>query len=354
MSFKPKALNKPEQSDDNVERKPFVVITPEDGLQAVQVGLLVNLGLHKKQPRFAKDSNGKREQDEEGKDKIIWPKAGKDLEQKVSAYVDLLTQTHDYGETIGVKNIRLPLHQVTRGVSDGINFVTVAPRSPDGDYIRGKPWLLAPASQWCKIANVTKMEDGSKVSETMLKADYKNNRLNDISLLLGKPFMADVEVKTTTKDSNTYVNTKIKSPVPLIKNMTVEPALLPAISISLDDEDLLEAKDELDGACKMDLIRLADLRKIVLAEDYEGSEMQKAVQERFDEKELVTKAKEIAEKILETDKDLQEILAMGKGDAPEKEEAAPVAKPAAKAVAPKKVEKPVETSSVEDIEDSPF
>lgn len=354
MAFKPKALNKTEQSDDNTERKAFVPIIPEDGLQPVQIGLLVNLGLHKKQPKFAKDNAGKREQDEDGNDKIIYPKAGKDLQQLVAAYADLLTQTHDYGDTIGVKNIRLPLHQVSRGMSDGINFVTVAPRTPEGEYIKGKPWLLAPTSQWVKIANVTKLEDGTKVSEKMLKAEYKNPHLNDISMLLGKVFMFDVDVKKSEKDGNTYVNTKLKSPVPIMKGMTVEPALLPAISISLDDEDLLEAKDELDGACKMDLIRLADLRKIVLAEDYEGSEMQKAVQDRFDEKELITKAKEIAEKILETDKDLQEILAMGKGDNPAKEEAAPVAKPAAKAVAPKKVEKPVETSSVEDIEDSPF
>ena len=134
-----------------------------------------------------------------------------------------------------------------------------------------------------------------------------------------------------------------------MKGMIVEPALLPAISISLDDEDLLTAQDNLDGACKMDLIRLADLRKIVLAEDYEGSAMQKAVQERFDEKELIAKAKEIAEKILETDRDLQEILAMGKMEAPEKEEAAPVAKPVAKAVAPNKVVAPA--ANFDDMDD---
>lgn len=340
MAFKPKQLNKPEQSEDNAERKAYVPIIPEDGLQPVQISLLVNLGLHKKQPKFAKDSAGRREQDEDGNDKVLYPKPGKDLEQKVSVYADLLDQTHDYGETIGVKNIRLPLHQVSRGLSEGLNFTTVAPRTADGAYVKGKPWLLAPASAWCKIAGVTKMEDGKKVSEVMLKADYNNPRLNDISLILGKPFMYDVEVKKTEKDGNTYINTRLKSPVQLMKGMTVEPALLPAISISLDDEDLLTAQDSLDGACKMDLIRLADLRKIVLAEDYEGSAMQKAVQERFDEKELITKAKEIAEKILETDRDLQEILAMGKMEAPEKEEAAPVAKPVAKAVAPKKVVAP--------------
>mgnify|MGYP003554513262 FL=1 len=72
-SFKPKS-NLPQ--NDNTDRKPFVAIVPEDGLQAVQVGLLVNLGQHSKLPKFAKDTAGKREKDEDGKDKIILPKEG--------------------------------------------------------------------------------------------------------------------------------------------------------------------------------------------------------------------------------------------------------------------------------------
>lgn len=303
--FKPDA---PVQNENNENRKPFVAIVPEDGLQAVQVGLLVNLGQHKKLPKFAKDNAGKREVDKEtGEEKIIWPKEGKDLERKVAVYVDLLTQTHDYEGEIGVKNIRLPLHQVSRGMSEGLNFTTVAPRTPDGEYIKGKPWSLAPASQWCKIAAVVKDDKGNKVSDTMLNADYKNANHNNIQMLLGKPFMFNVDVKTTEKDGNTYVNTKLKSPVPVMKGMAVEDALIAAVSVNFNDTDLLTPRDDLGGASKYDMLRVSDLRKIVLAADYDGSEIQKAIQEREDEAALIAKAKEIAAKIIETDKDLIEI-----------------------------------------------
>jgi hypothetical protein len=347
MSFKPVKLNQ-SGNNENADKKPFVAIIPEDGLQAVQIGLLVNLGLHKKLPKFAKDNAGKREQDENGNDKIIVPKEGKDLEQKVAVYVDLLSQTHDYGETIGVKNIRLPLHQVSRGMSEGLNLTTVAPRTPEGEYVKGKPWLLAPASAWAKIAAVVKNEDGTKVSDVIFKAEYKNPKLNDISELLGKPFMYNVEVKTTEKDGNTYVNTKLKSPVPMMKGMVAEPALIPAISVNFDDEDLLEEKEELGGACKYDFLRVSDLRKIVLAQDYEGSAIQKAIRQREDEEELIKKAKEIAEAIIENDKELQEALQI----LAERGEATAVQK-AAKSEKPKKEVTPVSFNDFDD-SDVPF
>ena len=351
MSFKPQS-NKP--SDDNVDRKPFVAIVPEDGLQAVQVGMLVNLGMHKKLPKFAKDNAGKREQDEDGNDKIIWPKEGdKGMEQRVGVYVDLLTQTHDYGGDIGVKNIRLPLHQVSRGMSEGLNFTTVAPRDPDGNYIKGKPWTLAPASAWCKIAAVVKDDKGEKVSDTMLRADYKNKDHNNVQMLLGKPFMYNVEVKKTEKDGNTYVNTKLKSPVPLMKGMKTEPALVGAVSISFDDEDLLEAREDLGGVSKFALLRVADLRRIVLAADYVGSNMQKAIQEEFDEDELVAKAKEIAAKIIETDKDLIEIYAKFPNGPEGGETATPAEATKTKPSAPKKPERPAPNFSDMD-DDIPF
>ena len=335
MSFKPQSNLK---QNDNADKKPFVAVVPEDGLQTVQIGLLVNLGMHKKLPKFAKDNAGKREQDENGNDKIIVPKEGKDLEQKVAVYVDLLSQTHDYEGEIGVKNIRLPLHPVSRGMAEGLNLTTVAPRDPDGNYIKGKPWLLAPASQWQKIASVVKTEDGVKVSDIIFKAEYKNTKLNDIGMLLGKPFMFNVDVKTTEKDGNIYVNTKLKSPVPLMKGVAVEPALVKAVSISFDDTDLLDENEEL-GCAKYDLLRIADLRKIVLAADYEGSEIQKAIQEREDEDELIKKAKEIAAACIAGDKELQECLAQleERGDSPSAaavQESKPVAAKPSKPVKP--------------------
>lgn len=339
MAMKPKAPAR--NSDTSGSDKEFVVIEPEDGLQAVQVGLIVNLGEHKKLPKFAKDSAGKREVDKEtGAEKVLWPKEGKDTEQRVSVYVDLLTQEHDYGDGIGVKNIRLPLHTVIRGMSEGVNFVTVAPRTPDGEYIKGKPWSVAPTSAWAKIAAVTYIDKTTKVADVMLKADYKNNDHNNIELLLGKPFMYNVEVKKTEKDDKTYVNTKLKSPVPLMKGMSVPKALQEAILVDFEDEDLLEEKESLGGFCKFQLVRLADLRKIVLAIDYPGSKMQAAVQEKFNEEEFIEKAKEIQEKIIETDRDLIEINARFPNGPDGGEAEQPKAEAVAKPVKPKKPEAP--------------
>lgn len=353
--MKPRNINAPERNTTAGEQKEFVVIIPEDGLQAVQIGLLVDLGSHKKQPKFAKDSAGKREVDKEtGEDKVLWPKDGA-VEQKIACYIDLLDQTHDYEGDIGVKNIRLPLHPVNRGMSDGLNFTTVAPRTPEGEYIKGKPWLLASTSQFYKIAGVVKYDNGDKVSDVIFKADYKNAKLNNIAEMIGKPFMFNVDVKITEKDDKKYVNTKLKSPVPLMRGMSPEPALMKAVAVNFDDDDLLTEKEELGGVSKFDLVRVADLRKIVLAEEYVGSKMQEAVIERQGEdgeKELVAKAKEIAQKIQETDKDLieiQEKYPNGKegGEAPAKQEEAPKAKP----VAPKKPQAPQETL---DDDSSPF
>jgi hypothetical protein len=332
--MKPRNINAPARNTENTEQKAYVPIIPEEGLVPVQVGLLVDLGSHKKLPKFAKDNAGNREKDEDtGEDKILWPKDGA-VEQKIACYIDLLDQTHDYEGDVGVKNIRLPLHPVTRGMSEGLNFTTVAPRDPKTNaYIKGRPWLLASTSNFYKIAGVTKYEDGTKVSDVIFKAEYKNVKLNDISQLLGKPFMFNLEVKVQEKDDKKFVNTKLKSPVPLVKGMKPEPAMMLATSVNFDDDDLLEAKDELGGIAKFDLLRIADLRKIVLAEEYVGSKMQEAVIERNGkdgEKEIIAKAKEIAEKVVETDKDLQEIFAKYPNGKPGSDDTpAPVAQPKA-------------------------
>jgi len=352
--MKPRNINAPERNTTAGEQKEFVPIIPEDGLQAVQIGLLVDLGSHKKQPKFAKTNSGDREQDEEGNDKIIWPKPDA-VEQKIACYVDLLDQTHDYEGDIGVKNIRLPLHPVNRGMSDGLNFTTVAPRDPKTNaYIKGRAWVLASTSQFYKIANVVKYEDGKKVGEVIFSPEYKNPKLNDIGQLVGKPFMFDVNVKVEKKDDKTYVNTKLKSPVPLLKSMTPPEALIKALSVNFDDDDILEEKEELGGVAKFDLLRMADVRKIVLAEEYQGSKMQAAVVERNGEdgeKEIINKAKEILSKIQESDKDLIEIRTKFPNGKPEDGEAAVETPKVVKAVAPKKPQAPVDDS---DLEDSPF
>jgi hypothetical protein len=118
--------------------------------------------------------------------------------------------------------------------------------------------------------------------------------------------------------------------------MAAPDGLIKAISVGFDDTDLLEPSDELGGACKLDLVRIADLRKIVLASDYQGTEMQKAIQQKFNEADLIEKAKEIQAKLIETDKELQEIYSILGSDSDEQPEAPkekPVAKPAPKSKA---------------------
>jgi len=300
-------------TSNNTEQKEFVPVIPEDGLNAVAVSLLVYLGKHRKQPKFAKDSKGVVELNEDGSKKILIPKEGdKGLERKIAAYVDLLDQTHDYGNDIGVKNIRLPLHKVGYAISEGLNYVEVAPRDTQGNYIKGKPWTLAPASMWAKLAAVTKTKDGQLVKDVIFAADFNNPNLNNVGLLLGKPFMMNVEVKESVgkSDGKTYHNVSLKSPVPLMKGMNPPAPLVPPKAISFTDTDLLEPKEELGGSCKFDLIRQADLRKIVLAEDYAGSEMQKAIQQRMDEAALIEKAKELSAKAIAGNKELQEIFTL--------------------------------------------
>lgn len=346
MAFKPKAHNK---TSDNEGKSDFQVVIPEEGLAPVQVSMIVDLGSHPKQPKFAKGSDGKRELNDDGTFKVLWPKDDTVRGHSVAAYVDLLQQTHEYPEPIGVKNIRLPLHQVVRGASLGLNFTTVAPRDANGNYIKGRPWLLAPTSMWAKIAKVVSNEKGTKIANIIFDPTYENNDLNDIGMLLGRPFMMNVEVDQVEKGDKKYVNIKLKSPVPLAKGFPVDKALTKAISVGFDDDDLLIPDEGLGGSTKFDLIRLADLRTIVLADEYPGSKMQEAVQAKHDESALIADANAIHSKIIESDKDLAEIRQLY----PNGKDGGVVKETAPKPAAPSKPQPPIVVEDEEE-EGSPF
>ena len=292
----------------------FVQPEIESGLANAQIGLMINLGKHEVLPAFYKDNAGKIQLDKDGNPKVkptTNAKGEQKYDEKVAVYVDLLDQTHDHGETIGVRNIRIPLHQMKYGVSEGINYTTVAPRDPEGNYIKGRAWTLAPASKWSALAKAMKLEQ-TKDSKTVHDVifDPASRDVNNISFLVGRPFNITVEHTTTEKDGKTYHNTKLKSPVPLATKEIgkTEAPLQAAIVIDLNDDDLLstyeyESPNGTITYRKIDLIRKADLLKIVLAENYEGSKMQEAIQSEHDEDELIEQAKEKQAKILETDKD---------------------------------------------------
>lgn len=293
------------------DNTPYVVVEPKGGLQAVQVGLLVELGLHPKQPKFAKTSSGEREKDSEGRDKIIFPSEKNPNNNKIAVYLDLLNQTYDYGGEIGEQTIREPLHGAFYGVSEGINADTIAPRDASGNYIKGRKWCLPPSSKWAELADATTMEDGSTVHSVIFNGDYNNNRANDISLLLGKPFLINTQVKKSKSGDKTYVNVRFKNPVPLMEGMPVKQATSFPLMIRMDDTDLLTPYEVLRGQRKIDFVRISDARKIVLALNYQGSKMQEAIRQsgKFDEAALIEDAKSKAESILAMDKELAEVLA---------------------------------------------
>lgn len=354
MSLKPHGQKAP--SAAGTQERDFVEMPrPEEGSQIVQLGLLVDLGLHQKLPKFAKDSKGVKETNEDGSYKIIMPKEGdKGFEHKIAAYVDLLNETHDFGEKIGTKNVRLPLHKVSRGLSEGLTLTTVAPRDPKGNYVKGKPWILAATSQWYKIAGVVYTEQRQKVSDIIFDARYDNEELNNVALLLGKPFMMEVQVKVNVvgegDNAKEFVNINLKSPMSLMKGLTAPAALTGAVAVLMDDVDLLEPKDFLGGARKIDMLRVADIRKVVLAQNYQGSKMQEAIRVVHDEAAMLKDAQERHAKNISGDKELQEVLKLVSQGA-----VAPVASaPAAAAPAPTSTPSAPAPTPEQLNEDAPF
>ena len=99
---------------------------------------------------------------------------------------------------------------------------------------------------------VTKTAEGKTVKDIIFEPSYKNPNLNNIGLLLGKPFMVNVEVKTSEKQGKTFYNTSVKSTVPLMKNLTPKEPLIWSVSVGFHDKDLLDKKDELGGASYRD------------------------------------------------------------------------------------------------------
>lgn len=307
---------KRENTDTVVE---FKMPEVEDGLCNAQIGLMVNLGKHKQLPRFVKEKD-KVMLDDDGNPKInlgLDKDGNPKLESKLSVYIDLLEQTHDYEGDIGVRNIRLPFHQVQYGVSQGINYTMVAPRDAEGNYIKNRKWTLAPASKWAALSKAI-LQEQTATSKTMhdIIFDPASKNANAVWLMVGKPFNITVEVKETTKGDKTYKNVNVKTPVALAKKEIgkTESPLQPAVVVDMKDDDLLTEYEftKPDGETftyrKIDLLRKADLLKIVLAEDYKGSPMQKAIQEEHNEEALIKDAKEKQQKVIDNDKELKQVM----------------------------------------------
>lgn len=250
MAFRPKNSNTPRSNNSGENTGLFPV--PKAGSRKARVCLIVDLG-EQNRPDFEDEKTGET-------------KPQKPCQQ-VAIFADLVNDTVDYGGTIGKQHYRLLLNKTFAGEITGINFMFVPPKDAKGKIIEGKQWQLHPANLMTKLAKAVNKPD---IIET-----------GDIEQLLDCPFMAQVEVKE--KDSGKQndkgepiiyrnVNYKGCSEVPLddddepihVAELNMEPKCITFQNAKPDDIKFIRKK-------LIDMIKLAN--------DYSGSNMEKAIKE---------------------------------------------------------------------------
>ena len=172
----------------------------------------------------------------------------------------------DYGGTIGKQHYRLLLNKTFAGEITGINFMFVPPKDAKGKIIEGKQWSMHPANLMTKLA---KAVNKPEIIES-----------GDIEQLLNAPFMAQVEVKE--KDSG---KTNDAGEPIIYRNVNYKGCS----EVPLDDDDQPMQVAELNTEAKcitfqnakvedIKFIRKKLIDMIKLANDYAGSNMEKAIQ----------------------------------------------------------------------------
>ena len=303
--FKPKSANKSGGSFQN-DNPGGLFPVPKAGSRKARVSLIVDLGEQNRED-FEDEKTGEK-------------RAQKPCQQ-VAVFADLVADTVDYGGEIGKQHYRLLLNKSFAGNIQGINFTSVPPKDAKGNIIPNKSWGFHPANLLSKLA---KAIGKPEVIESM-----------DVEQLLGEAFMAQVEVNE--KDSGK----EDRDGEPIIyRNVNYKGCA----EVPLDDDDnplpVAELKQPprcitFDNATVEDIkfLRKKLIEMIKLANDYSGSQMEKAIK-AFEAKQGDTKASSPAE------------------DEEEAEVSAP--KPAAKAAKPKAKPAPVEDDSDDDSDQSPF
>ena len=261
-SFKPKNANSTSQFKDDNFNSPV----PRGGSRKARISLIVDLGIQE------------RDDFEDAVTKELKPQKPC---QQVVVFADLTSDVVDYGGNIGKAPYRLMLNgQFDRKIK-GINFTATAPKDAKGNILAGKPWGFHPASLLTKVAKAVKKHD---VITSM-----------DITQLLDIPLMITVDVneknsgKLNAKGEEIIyknVNYKGCSEVPLDDNdepIVVAELQCKPLCITFDDAQPQQIK----------FIRKAVLELIKQATNYEGSQMQKAIElfeaGAFDEDETETK-----------------------------------------------------------------
>jgi hypothetical protein len=269
MSFKPANANAP-RGNGGVQE--FINVEPKGGSRPARVSLIADMGIQERED-FKDQKTGEM-------------KPQKPCHQ-IAMALDLVNDVVDYGGEIGKQPYRLFLNQMFMGDFKGINFQAVPPTDPDGKIIQGKPWGLHPASPVTKLCNALDRKD---VITSM-----------EIDQLLDLPVMANVEVKKTPAKNGkvndkgepivyTNVNYKGASPIPMIPNedgdeapMKVKALQSPAKCITFDNATKEDIK----------ILRKGIIQKIKLAQNYAGSQIQKAIEAYEAENGVVEAAKPV-------------------------------------------------------------
>lgn len=174
--------------------------------------------------------------------------------QEIAVFADLPDTIINYGDVIGEKPYRVCLNKSWKGEIRGLGLAVVPPQK------QGGVWTFAPNSMLTELAKVTKqttITDGTSKTDT-----------NNIGLILGKSLMVDVQ-KTVDGDK-VYVNVKGISSVPSALAKTIDYTVVNPVGISFDNVTVELLKEA--G------VRGNIIKKIKEANNYQGSQMQKAVE----------------------------------------------------------------------------
>jgi hypothetical protein len=188
--------------------------------------------------------------------RIVTPKP----REEVIYAADLVDMAVEYVEGEEPKQYRVWLNQQDFMTKQMKGFSTkFAPPMKDGGL-----WTFSPLSMHTKLAEAT-----GKTS--ILEA---GNDFGDLSLLLGQPFGIPTTQKETTSNGKDYVNLKIKAPVRLSKKaLKVGITELDCTPEAISFEDV--TVEQLENIMPNRLV----IAKIKTAINYEGSQMQKAIEE---------------------------------------------------------------------------
>lgn len=255
MAFKPQGGKEFTQRPSNEPKYNFPI--PSDGNQDARISLIVDLG---------------EQNQEDGKDEKTGETFSRKPSHQVAVFADLVDEVVDYGGDIGEAQYRLMLNKSFKGDVQGINFTAVPYKDGDGNTIKtNKPWTFHPQNLLTKLAKATG-------NEVILGGNYEDNM--NIEKLLGCPLMINVEVKQTESDKkddngNPIVYTNVRaagySPIPKKKGVQLEVSELTAEPkcITFDNATVEDVK----------VLRYAIRKKIKLANNYAGSQMQQAIEE---------------------------------------------------------------------------